>query len=308
MKRTLKNLLIAFPAMFLLSACGGGGGGGSAIGGGGGPAPFTKWSDITPPTTVTTSGISQDGSYISPAPTYTVTSLTDHGTSTASSATITYGAGGAVERISINTPHTTVTWDQASGDVFTVTPSVTAVNDPAGTKVGVAAEPTFWGWDYQTFGLWVTGRGLGSGTLGAITVGAPTAGSAIPVAGSATFTGWSSGLYLNATGTVDSITDAPLTVNANFVTRTLNLATTGSGKTSMQTAIFTAAPNLDMTGTLTYAAGTNSFTGPVTATGGMTGTSTGQFYGPNAEELGGVFSLTGVVGVESHAGAYGAKQ
>jgi hypothetical protein len=45
-----------------------------------------------------------------------------------------------------------------------------------------------------------------------------------------------------------------------------------------------------MTGqTLTYAGTTNSFSGNLTTASGLTGNSTGQFYGPNAEELGGVF-------------------
>jgi hypothetical protein len=307
MNRVVEQVLSVFPAIFLLTACvGGGGGSGSAIVGGGGPAPFTKWSDITPVTTIAASGISQDASYTAPAPTFVLTSLTDHGTSSASTATITYGAGGSVERISINTPHTSLTWDQANGDIFTPSPSAIAVLDPLRTKFGVALEPTFFGWDYQTYGIWETGRGLGSGDIGAISVGAPTAGSAIPVTGVATFTGRSSGMYINATGTEDYITDGLITVNANFVTRTLGLATTGTVKMDTMTLATTVAPNLDMTGTLTYEAGANSFTGPVTATG-LAGKSTGQFYGPNAEELGGVFSLTGA-GFESHAGAYGAKR
>ena len=61
-----------------------------------------------------------------------------------------------------------------------------------------------------------------------------------------------------------------------------------------------------MAGTLNYAAGSNAFSGNVSATG-LTGSSSGQFYGPNAEELGGVFSLEGA-GVETYIGGYGAKQ
>ena len=57
---------------------------------------------------------------------------------------------------------------------------------------------------------------------------------------------------------------------------------------------------------MTYAAGTNTFTGNVTATG-LSGTSTGRFYGPSAQELGGVFSLSGA-GMEHYAGGYGAKR
>ncbi len=49
-----------------------------------------------------------------------------------------------------------------------------------------------------------------------------------------------------------------------------------------------------------------AFSGNVSATG-LTGSSSGQFYGPNAEELGGVFALEGT-GVETYIGGYGAKQ
>ena len=42
--------------------------------------------------------------------------------------------------------------------------------------------------------------------------------------------------------------------------------------------------------------------------GPMTGTSVGQFYGPAAEELGGVFSLRGTNSLEHYSGAYGAAR
>lgn len=61
---------------------------------------------------------------------------------------------------------------------------------------------------------------------------------------------------------------------------------------------------LDMTGTLTYAAGVNSFTGTVSnnAMGmlpdgqmptALTGTAKGKFNGPTATEMGGVFKISG---------------
>jgi len=44
-------------------------------------------------------------------------------------------------------------------------------------------------------------------------------------------------------------------------------------------------------------------------TGGtLSGSTQGQFYGPNAQELGGAFILTSGQGVETFAGAYGAKR
>jgi hypothetical protein len=40
----------------------------------------------------------------------------------------------------------------------------------------------------------------------------------------------------------------------------------------------------------------------------MSGTSNGQFYGPAAQELGGVFALKSATTVETFVGAYGAKR
>ena len=91
----------------------------------------------------------------------------------------------------------------------------------------------------------------------------------------------------------------------------IGLETYGTEKldTSGTTGVKVADSTLDMTGSLSYAANSNSFKGIVATTGGLTGTSTGQFYGPNAEELGGVFSLKGTgTSKENYAGAYGAKQ
>ena len=62
-----------------------------------------------------------------------------------------------------------------------------------------------------------------------------------------------------------------------------------------------------MTGTLTYEAGSNQFTGPVETTGGMEGTATGLFFGPAAQEIGGTFATRGE-GVEAYIGAFGAVQ
>jgi hypothetical protein len=164
------------------------------------------------------------------------------------------------------------------------------------------------GWEYQTFGAWETGRGTGAGTIGAISVGAPTAGSAIPTTGDVTFTGATVGLYLDASGANDYVTASDLTVDADFAARSLAFTTANTEKIHVLTAVTSGAPDLDLSGTLTYAAGTNSFSGALTAAGGMSGNTQGRFYGPSAEELGGVFALSGSSGVESYAGAYGAAQ
>ncbi|OYZ25507.1 MAG: hypothetical protein B7X82_10470 [Hydrogenophilales bacterium 17-64-65] len=173
------------------------------------------------------------------------------------------------------------------------------------TSVAVMAKPIDLGWDYQTFGIWETGRdSLTSRKFGAMSVG-NNAGTAIPGSGTATFAGYATGSYVSPAGTGTTVF-ADLTVDADFGTQTL-IFKADNTQTSSDWVTFTPNNNLNLNGTLSYAAGTNRFTGTVNSVGGLTGNSTGQFYGPNAEELGGVFLLQGG-GVETYAGAYGAKQ
>lgn len=303
-KAIVKSLIICCIGVLIFTGCGGGGG--SAA-----PKPvtsFVKWSSITPPTTVTLDGISQDATYTAPGPSFAVTSITYNGVSSASSTSIKYRADGTIERITVSTPYTSVTWDETSGDIIDDSTVMVAASDPSESNIGIAINalhPSV-GWEYQTFGIWETGRGTGSGTIGAITGGAQTTGSAIPITGNVTFSGIAAGMYLDVAGTADYITASSLSANVNFLNRSINLSTTGTQKINTITAASSSATNLNMTGTLTYAPGVNSFAGNVSATG-LSGTSTGQFYGPNAEELGGIFSLTGA-GMENFAGGYGAKQ
>jgi hypothetical protein len=168
--------------------------------------------------------------------------------------------------------------------------------------VPMVANPYALGWDYQSFGVWTSGN-----VFRANSYGSPTPGSAIPAIGAATFTGKLAGAYVSPAGAGSAAT-AELTVSANFGARSLDLRSTGTTLTR-DFATATPAPNLDVTGTLTYAAGSNSFRGTIVNTGGtMSGSSLGQFYGPAAQELGGAFTLKAPAGVESFVGAYGAKR
>ena len=292
----------------LLSGCGGGGGGGGAATTT--LASFVKWSSITPPETVTIEGISQDATFTThTTPGGVVTEMVDEGVSTSSSATLEYDSEGNLERVTIATPHTNATWESTSGDLYTDS-GVVIMTDSAGANVGIAFDPLdpAINWEYQTFGVWETGRGTGSGTTGAITIGAPTTGSAIPVVGNTTFTGRAAGYYVDAPGTNDYLTASAITVNVDFANQALAFSSTGTRTLDPISLTPSEAPTLDMSGTLIYAAGTNSFTGTVTTTDlSLSGSSTGQFYGPNAEELGGVFFLVGD-GAETYGGAYGAAQ
>lgn len=202
---------------------------------------------------------------------------------------------------SVGHPGIDVRYDRLFGDwqqsLFT---SVSA------RQVGLIANPYVLGWDYQSFDAW-DDQGTDIGLMYAQTFGAATPASAVPLSGSAEFTGKLGGLYVSAAGD-GSIAAADLTVNADFSARSLSFTSSGTIITRDFTAA-TAAPNLDLRGTLTYAPGRNAFSGTLTNAGGtMSGPSQGQFYGPAAEELGGVFVVKSPTTVETLTGAYGAKR
>ncbi len=135
------------------------------------------------------------------------------------------------------------------------------------------------------------------------TVGAATGAASIPTAGSATYVGVTAGHQIATDGTLFG-TNSNLTAVADFGARSVSLASTN---TSLKKS------DLDFLGTLTYFAGSNRFTGNVTTVGGgtgsapMTGTATGLFYGPAAEEIGGTFWVAGA-GLASYGGAFGGKR
>ena len=186
---------------------------------------------------------------------------------------------------------------------YTQSPFTSAAN-----SIAIVANPYVAGWDYQSFGVWNTqAPGGDGGTIGAHSFGAATPASAVPLSGSATFAGKLGGLYISPAGE-GSTAAADVTVNADFSARSLGFASSNT-VTMRNLATAMPAPNLNLSGTLNYASGSNTFSGTLTSAGGtMSGTSNGQFYGPKAEELGGVFAVKSPTTVETFTGAYGAKR
>ena len=204
-----------------------------------------------------------------------------------------------------------MTFDEDLGHTIGDTGSVIYGYNNNGQDFMLAANPLYSGlnWNYQTFGIWETGRGTGSGTAGGISVGTATAGSSIPTSSSATYSGVFGGAGIDAAGT-DFLTRGNVSVSADFSNRSLAFSTSGTNYVIpvTSTPTWTSLASLNMSGTLTYSAATNSFTGSVSDSFVRgSGTATGKFYGPNAEELGGVFNIDGT-GVKIHAGAFGAKK
>ena len=306
----------------VLSACGGGGGGGGTVPPGTSivPTAFTKWSDVVPGVTYKADGLGQEVTGTASGGQFVA--ITPSGVTDGYSAYLTFDSALELSRLELTTPAPTlVALDKTAADTtfadVTLSPGTSAqfvsARNPSldPTSVAIMAKPINLGWDYQTFGIWETGRDSPtSRKFGAMSVG-NTAGTAIPGTGSATFTGYTAGSYVNSAGTGTTVF-ADLTVGATFGTQTL-IFNTNNTQTSSDWVTFTPNSDLNLSGTLTYAAGTNSFTGSLVTShtnpiDRLTGNSTGQFYGPNAEELGGVFLLRGSGPVETYAGAYGAKR
>ena len=284
--------LVAISAVLALLGCGGGGGGGSQL-------TFTDWAYVVNhlPETAILNGISREADYDADV-------IADHGVSTGSSVTIKYSGDGYIEQIDIKTPTSELTWDDALGEIDDSRALVIVSKD---TELGIVfnpiKNPANPAWQYQTFGAWETGRGTGSGTIGAISAGVPTAGSAIPTTGEATFTGKTAGIYLDVDK--DYITASDLTIDADFLNRKLIFTTTNT----IDAATGDSLDKLDMfSDNLSYNPATNSFSDPsslAASKAGLTGSTTGQFYGPQAQELGGVFSLSASDG-QYYSGSYGA--
>lgn len=304
--KSVKIPLLFAPMFVVLALAGCGGGGGGTV-----PPPgFSSWSNVTANSTVEIPALSQEVSYTSVPDTGPVLSVSvPSEVSTSSSFTGSFDSNRDLTAFTILTPTTTVSFDTAAGDTIAdLTPEVLAAVNPAGSNVALIANPFGLGWDYQTFGVWETGRGTGSGTAGAMSAGMTPAFLSIPTTGTATFLGNAGGIYVDPEG-LDYLTAADLTVSVNWLTRSLDFNTTNT--TLYDPADLSSFTNADLnlSGMLNYAAGSNSFSGTLSTTGGtLSGNSTGQFYGPNGEELGGVFFLKAASGLETYGGAYGAKR
>lgn len=305
MKKT--TLLLPIVVSMLLVGCGGGGGG-------------TVKSVISPPvgpaTLTTNSSVSLDAT--SNEVDYTASPIlgralttVDRGITGASTADLTYDSSGNLSKLVITTPNSILSWDLASADTFK---SVTGfsdqivLEDSAKTYAAVLIDPKVSSWNYQTFGAWRTGFGAGLGVIGGVSAGLKTEGIKVPTVGGATFTGKLLGAYVAASG-IASFVEGVVTVVPDFASRSLAFTTSSTNEYNLSNGATFSASKLNMSGTLAYSSGVNSFSGAVVApVAGLTGTASGAFYGPNAEELGGVFNVKASSGMESYSGSFGASK
>lgn len=277
-------------AVLMLSACGGGGGESAT--------PLSSW---TPTSTVIADGQGQEGSYTYDPATKKISNIIAPPSGVANYSTLLAFDGGVLTGLTLTTPTRTISF--ASHEIRNVSSEV--IGAASSTSTALMSDPMSQGWQYQSFGIWETGLDTTQGAFGTFSVGAPTAGSAIPTTtGIASFAGRVIGSHVNGTGVGHAVL-ANLTVDVDFSSQSLAFNTTGT-LTSVDWTTFTPNDGLNLSGNLSYSPGTNGFTGDLSTVSGLTGQSSGQFYGPTAEELGGVFFLQG--NGETYTGAYGASR
>jgi hypothetical protein len=292
-----------------LTACGGGGGSGVIRP----EVPFTSFSALQPNTTVVMSGISQTASgtqTIAMDGTMTIDTIALGAVDTANStAKLTYDAHLGLIGISVSTPQSSVSFSAGHGTTIdcTTVPVCAAANANASW---IAIDAPAAGWNYQTFGVWAMDVTPTTYQLGAISAGSVTPGSAVPTTSIANFNGSAHGFMSDAAGT-PFFTAASMTANVDFQNRTIGFTTSNTQLVNLNTAVQTGDTGYNLSGNFIYAAGINQFSGTVTTanTGvtGLTGTATGRFYGPNAEEIGGIYGLTGS-GRNAMIGGFGGKR
>ena len=107
---------------------------------------------------------------------------------------------------------------------------------------------------------------------------------------------------------------AQMSAEVNFSSRTIGFSTTGTQLTASNSSFSRGAPQLNMSGTLSVEGA--QFSGRVQTPGfgfgglgSFTGTASGTLYGPDAEEIGGVFDLRSFSGGSARlTGAFGGKR
>jgi len=202
--------------------------------------------------------------------------------------TITISNLGTIEEIALKDVNRELSFD------------ATGVGFPLDSGAGASLygiDHDIWEHDYQTFGYWVTEyTGIGAETIeiGVISAGLKTPFASIPTSNTALFEGYYVGVLSDAGTPFEVIGYADLSVNFSSKLVTLD----GWGASIYDVDTFeevidtTLTDSLELLGTLRYT-NSNAYSGDIQNLDGlMTGEATGAFYGPNAEETGGVLRLS----------------
>lgn len=181
--------------------------------------------------------------------------------------------------------------DYASGSIAGVLFGITQPYSASGNPGGPA---------YQLFGYQVEAA-TASVSESWFSVGIPATPASIPASGSAVYVGASDGSDVDATTGVGADAESTFTVTVDFATRTATISSAGTAilpSGAAAGASHSAAPSLDLAGSLGFASGSNGLTGTIHTSSGLSGNATCRFYGPGI----GAATATKVAGSPSELG------
>ena len=274
---------------------------------------FTSFDNLKPNQNVRAAGVSQGATLTRTVSTGEVTAASVGTADTANTyLTLGYNNSTNLDSARVQTATSDISWSTSVGDTITdkgVTYELKSA-DGNTTMVLGDAKDSWVNWNYQTFGVWqkttITGP-TATMDIGAISAGSLSPVSGIPTSGTGIYVGQAAGVYVDASGNLYSTT-ANLSATATFASRSISFNTTGT-TTTASSGTTASASNLNLSGTLSYGASSNQFSGNLSSSGAtMSGTAVGNFYGPNAEEIGGTYQLKASSGVETMIGGFGAKR
>lgn len=310
-----KRIVVGSALVFsLLSACGGGGGSGGGVNSTPTPPPvsFSSFAAVPSGTSISVAGDTREGSLRIDNTGAILQNDVATPTEGTGSATFALNSARQITGLTISGAQSSVVFDGTSTSETLVrngVPVATAVYNSSGSNQALFGDPYVLGFNYQTFGVWGTGLVRGqSGKFGAMSVGSKTSASSVPTTGSVTYRGYAGGIYTE--GAISRYA-ADATFNVNFGSRTVAFSTSNQTLTDILTGVTSATSILRITGTMSYVAGSTKFSGDLTANGltslrPLSGTGSGTFYGPTANELGGTFFLRG--STTTLVGGFGGKQ
>jgi hypothetical protein len=308
-----KRILIGSALVFsLLSACGGGGASGGSVNSTPPPPPppsFTSFSAVQPNSSITVNGTGLEGTMAVSSTGFIPPATVSTPSETSASIRYTTDTQRNINSIAVTGSSSSVSFPSTSVfDTFTDTagrPIAVSVRNSTGSDQLLVADPYVLGFNYQSFGVWGTGIVTGqTARFGALSAGSTTPTSAIPSAGTANFNGLIGGIYLDAAGEGFRY-GANAAFAVNFGTRSILMTTSGDRSVNVNTNV-AYIWNAPLSATMTYAPGSSRFSGTFRAGSFMSGTGSGTFYGPAANELGGTFFISGSAG--KMVGGFGGKQ
>ncbi len=171
-------------------------------------------------------------------------------------------------------------------------------------------------WKYQTYALWNQDRdGYATGIHGALSTGLATAKADIPndIAGATIFTGSGTAFYLSRYNIyhVEFTVSFKVNLNDDIADGALFSINNSRGYSfnGHHSGSTTDLSHLDFTDKqLDYDTVTGRLSNESLAVGALTGRVDAQFYGNEAQEVGGIINLSSANGDENYIGAFGAKR